>query len=57
MCKGTSLRECEKLDGASNFVPWKLRLQLLMDDDAEVDSRFAFDGSIVEYKDNIVGFS
>jgi hypothetical protein len=33
MCKVTlSLRECDRLDGASNFVPWKLRLQLLMEE-------------------------
>jgi hypothetical protein len=25
MCKVTlSLRECDRLDGASNFIPWKL---------------------------------
>jgi hypothetical protein len=27
-----SLRECDRLDGASNFVPWKLRLQILMEE-------------------------
>jgi hypothetical protein len=33
MCKVTlGLRECDKLDGASNFVPWKLRLQILMEE-------------------------
>jgi hypothetical protein len=33
MCKMTlSLRECDKLDGASNFIPWKLRLQKLMEE-------------------------
>jgi hypothetical protein len=26
------LRECDRLDGASNFIPWKLRLQMLMEE-------------------------
>ena len=26
------LRECDKLDGASNFIPWKLMLQMLMEE-------------------------
>jgi hypothetical protein len=28
-----------------------------MEDDVEIDSMFAVDGSIVEYKDKVVGFS
>jgi hypothetical protein len=33
MCKVTlGLRECDRLDGASNFVPWKLKLQILMEE-------------------------
>lgn len=33
MCKMTpGLRECDGFDGASNFVPWKLRLQMLMEE-------------------------
>ena len=33
MCNETlGLTECDKLDGASIFVPWKLRLQLLTEE-------------------------
>ena len=28
-----------------------------MEDDAQIDSKFANDGSIIEYKDRVVGFS
>jgi hypothetical protein len=27
-----SLRECDKLDGASNFIPWKCKLQMLLEE-------------------------
>ena len=27
------LRECDKLDGASNFIPWNIRLQITMEED------------------------
>jgi hypothetical protein len=27
----TDLRECDRLKGVSNFIPWKFRLQMLME--------------------------
>jgi hypothetical protein len=27
-----SLRECDRLEGASNFTPWKYRLQMLLEE-------------------------
>ena len=33
MCKITlGLKECDKLDGASNFVPWKIMFSILMEE-------------------------
>jgi hypothetical protein len=26
------IRKCDKLDGAPNFVPWKLKLHILMEE-------------------------
>jgi len=40
-----SLRECYWLDGASNFVPWKLKLRILME---EVDLWEHFAKEILE---------
>jgi hypothetical protein len=33
MCKEIlGVRECDRWDGASNFIPWKLRFQLLVEE-------------------------
>lgn len=33
VCKCTlNLRECERLEGSSNFIPWKLRVHILMEE-------------------------
>jgi hypothetical protein len=33
MCKvNFSLKECDRLDGFSDFIPWKIRLQIIMEE-------------------------